>query len=106
VHLAGVEEMRKVSIRTVEVAIGLARSIASNGTTKFPFVGYCADLMVRMLEEIKEARKKKKKWQYLTDNEIKEIVGSYGEPRDGLGAYTRELFDKIEAKIKKKNEQI
>ena len=51
--------MRKVSIRTVEVAIGLARSIASNGATKFPFVGYCADLMVRMLEEIKEARKVK-----------------------------------------------
>ena len=43
--------MRKVSIRTVENTIGLARSVA-NGTTKFPFVGYCADLMERMLEEI------------------------------------------------------
>jgi hypothetical protein len=40
-------------------------------------------------------------WQYLTDDEIKEIVGSYG---DGIGGYTRELFDKIEAKIKEKNE--
>jgi predicted house-cleaning NTP pyrophosphatase (Maf/HAM1 superfamily) len=39
-------------------------------------------------------------WQYLTDDEIKEIVGSYGS---GLGAYVRELFDKIEAKIKEKN---
>jgi hypothetical protein len=56
VHLEGVEEMRKVSIHTVEVAIGLARSVA-NGTTKFPFLGYCADLMQKMLEEIKEARK-------------------------------------------------
>jgi hypothetical protein len=44
-------------------------------------------------------------WQYLTDDEIKEIIGSYGEPRDGLGAYTRELFDKIEAKIREKNER-
>jgi flagellar biosynthesis chaperone FliJ len=46
-------EMRKVSIRTVENTIGLARSVA-DGTTKFPFVGYCADLMEKMLEEIKE----------------------------------------------------
>ena len=52
--------MRKVSVRTVEIAIGLARSVA-NGTTKFPFVGYCADLMEKMLQEIKEARKVQKK---------------------------------------------
>jgi hypothetical protein len=52
--------MRKVSIRTVEVAIGLARSVA-NGKTKFPFVGYCADLMEKMLEEIKETRKAQEK---------------------------------------------
>ena len=49
-------EMRKVSIRTVKNTIGLARSVA-NGTTKFPFMGYCADLMEKMLEEIKQARK-------------------------------------------------
>jgi hypothetical protein len=41
-------------------------------------------------------------WQYLTDDEIKKIVGSYG---DGIGGYTRELFDKIEAKIREKNER-
>jgi hypothetical protein len=53
-------EMRKVSIRTVKNTIGLARSVA-NGTTKFPFMGYCADLMEKMLEEIKEARKAQEK---------------------------------------------
>jgi hypothetical protein len=52
--------MRKVSIRTVENTIGLARSVAY-GKTKFPFVGYCADLMERMLTEIKEARSKQTK---------------------------------------------
>lgn len=52
--------MRKVSIRTVENTIGLARSVA-NGTTKFPFMGYCADLMEKMLEEIKEIRKAQEK---------------------------------------------
>jgi hypothetical protein len=93
--------MRKVSIHTVEGDIGLARSVA-NGTTKFPFLGHCADQMARMLEEIKEARKKKE-WQYLTDAEIKEIVGGYGN-EGGIGGYTRELFNKIEAKIKEKND--
>lgn len=43
-----------------------------------------------------------KEWQYLTDNEIKEIVGSYG---NGLGPYVRDLFNKIEAKIREKNER-
>jgi hypothetical protein len=57
VHLEGAEEMRKVSIYTVEKDIALARSVA-NGTTKFPFLGYCADQMERMLEEIKELRSK------------------------------------------------
>jgi hypothetical protein len=89
--------MRKVSIHTVEGDIGLARNVA-NGTTKFPFLEHCADQMEKMLEEIKESRKKE--WKYLTENEIKEIVGSYG---DGIGGYTRELFDKIQAKIKEKN---
>jgi hypothetical protein len=41
-------------------------------------------------------------WKYLTDAEIKEIVGSYA---DGVGGYTRELFDKIEAKVREKNER-
>jgi hypothetical protein len=93
--------MRKVSIRTAELAIGMARSMA-NGTTKWPFLGSCADMMEKMLNEIKEARGKKQEWQYLTDDEIKEIVGSYA---DGIGGYTRELFDKIEAKIREKNER-
>ena len=52
--------MRKVSIRTVENTIRLARSVA-DGKTKFPFVGYCADLMEKMLEEIKQARKAQEK---------------------------------------------
>ena len=54
-----------------------------------------AKVLIRKLEE-------KRKWQYLTDDDIKEIVGSYG---DGIGGYTRELFDKIEAKIRSKNER-
>lgn len=47
---------------------------------------------------------KPQQWQYLTDAEIKEIIGEYGN-ESGIGGYTRELFDKIEAKIKEKNVQ-
>jgi hypothetical protein len=48
--------VRKVSLHTVSVTIGLARSVA-NGTTKFPFLGYCADLMEKMKNELEEVRK-------------------------------------------------
>jgi hypothetical protein len=48
--------MRKVSIRTIEGDIRLARAIA-NGKPLWPFLGHCADQMERMLEEIKELRK-------------------------------------------------
>lgn len=51
--------MRKVSIRTIEGDIRLARAIA-NGKPLWPFLGYCADQMERMLEEIKELRKENK----------------------------------------------
>jgi len=70
--------MRKVSIRTVENTIGLARSVA-NGTTKFPFMGYCADLMEKMLEEINELKahieeleKKHKEEFYYAEKLLKE----------------------------------
>lgn len=42
-------------------------------------------------------------WQYLTDDDIKEILGTYSKD---LGPYVRELFDKIQAKIKEKNENV
>ena len=42
-----------------------------------------------------------RQWVGLTDEEIKDIVGR-NDP-DGVGRYTRELFRKIEAKLKEKN---
>jgi predicted house-cleaning NTP pyrophosphatase (Maf/HAM1 superfamily) len=60
-----------------------------------------AKVLIRKLEE-------RRVWQYLTEDEIKEIVGGYGSGMggcgNGIGGYTRELFDKIEAKIREKNE--
>jgi hypothetical protein len=48
--------------------------------------------------------KMNQEWQYLTDDEIREIVGGYSS-KDGIGNYTRSLIDKIEAKIREKNER-
>ena len=52
-------------------------------------------LLASIIEE------RKKEWVGLTDEEIKDIVGR-NDP-DGVGRYTRELFRKIEAKLKEKN---
>jgi hypothetical protein len=40
-------------------------------------------------------------WVRLTDEEIKEIVGPYGDTP--IKGYTRKLFDQIEAKLRSKN---
>jgi hypothetical protein len=40
-------------------------------------------------------------WVGLTDEEIEAIVGPYGDTP--IKGYTRQLFDKIEAKLKEKN---
>ena len=42
-----------------------------------------------------------KDWVGLTDEEIKEIIGPYGDTP--IKGYTRKLFDQIEAKLKEKN---
>ena len=43
----------------------------------------------------------KREWVGLTDDEIKEIVGPWGDTP--IKGYTRKLFDQIEAKLKEKN---
>jgi hypothetical protein len=41
-------------------------------------------------------------WVGLTDEEIKEIIGPWGDTP--IKGYTRKLFDQIEAKLREKNE--
>lgn len=43
----------------------------------------------------------KREWVGLTDEDIKDIVGR-NDP-GGIGSYTRDLFKKIEAKLREKN---
>jgi hypothetical protein len=42
-----------------------------------------------------------REWVGLTDEEIKEIIGPWGDTP--IKGYTRKLFDQIEAKLKEKN---
>ncbi len=44
---------------------------------------------------------RKREWVGLTDEEIKEIIGPWGDT--AVRGYTRKLFDRIEAKLKEKN---
>ena len=53
---------------------------------------------LKVRDELAELQQRE--WQSLTDDEIKEIIGSYAGPIKG---YTRELFDKIDAKLREKN---
>jgi hypothetical protein len=44
---------------------------------------------------------KERQWVGLTDEEIKEIIGPWGDTP--IKGYTRKLFDQIEAKLREKN---
>ena len=44
-----------------------------------------------------------RQWVGLTDEEIKEIIGPWGDTP--IKGYTRKLFDQIEAKLRSKNDQ-
>jgi len=46
-------------------------------------------------------RKPKHNWVSLTDDEIKEIIGPWGDTP--IKGYTREMFDKIDEALRRKN---
>jgi predicted house-cleaning NTP pyrophosphatase (Maf/HAM1 superfamily) len=90
VHLEGVEEMTDNELADLLEAVN-----EETGRCSIRIFDH-AKVLIRKLEE-------RRVWQYLTDDEIKEIVGGYGN-EGGIGGYTRELFNKIQAKIREKNE--
>ena len=62
---------------------------------------YLADTIQEEIEIIKEAIKHSQRWVGLTDEEIKEIIGPWGNTP--IKGYTRKLFDQIETKLREKN---
>jgi hypothetical protein len=59
------------------------------------------DIIKHQLAEQEAKKPAKRGWVGLTDDEIKEIVGPWGDTP--IKGYTRKLFDAIEAKLKEKN---
>jgi hypothetical protein len=55
----------------------------------------------RLRAEMKFNTTPPQQWVGLTDEEIKEIIGPWGDTP--IKGYTRKLFDQIEAKLKEKN---
>jgi len=62
---------------------------------------YLADTIQEEIEIIQGAIKHSQQWVGLTDDEIKEIIGPWGDTP--IKGYTRKLFDQIEAKLREKN---
>jgi len=65
--------------------------------------GFVRKDCIESIEVLNEAIQQQtdREWVGLTDEEIKEIVGPWGDTP--IKGYTRQLFDKIEAKLKEKN---
>jgi hypothetical protein len=91
VHLKGAEEMTDNELADLLEAVN-----EETGRCSVRIFDH-AKVLIRKLEE-------RRVWQYLTEDEIKEIIGGYGD-EGSIGAYTRTLIDKLEAKIKEKNER-
>jgi hypothetical protein len=62
---------------------------------------YLADTIQEEIEIIQGAIKQSRRWVGLTDEEIKEIIGPWGDTP--IKGYTRKLFDQIETKLREKN---
>ena len=98
-------------------ALELAEMLDGYNADGFPVlvVEQSANMLRRLVDRIAEMEKyvgfkdsgydiiQLPQTKIFTDDEIKEIIGSYGN-EGGIGGYTRQLFDKIEAKIREKNE--
>lgn len=62
---------------------------------------YCPQEVILQAADQLERMQQGIEWVSLTDEEIKEIIGPWGETP--VKGYTRKLFDQIEAKLKEKN---
>jgi hypothetical protein len=82
-----------------KLLVSLIERKDANGNSKFI---YLADTIKEEIQIIEEAIKYSQQWVGLTDDEIKEIIGPWGDTP--IKGYTRKLFDQIEAKLREKNE--
>jgi len=67
-----------------------------------PYVEYTPCCTDQSCPKCKAAIARPHQWVGLTDDEIKEIIGPWGDTP--IKGYTRKLFDQIENKLREKNE--
>jgi len=79
----------------------LGQLLANNNMPDTPTARAVYRKMLERVEDDDDIQDYKKPWVGLTDEEIKEIVGPYGDTP--IKGYTRKLFDQIEAKLRSKN---
>ena len=85
------KDFEPIRVRIMQEAYELADRNDSEGYNAIKVM--CGDVQ-RMLPP-------KRTWVGLTDEEIKEIIGPWGDTP--IKGYTRKLFDQIEAKLREKN---
>ena len=82
-----------MTIEAMRQALAVLEEIADEVFS--PYDNKIGDAILALRAAIKQP------WQGLTDEEIKEIIGPWGDTP--IKGYTRKLFDQIEAKLKEKN---
>jgi len=92
-----VEEQQRMAKRIEELEQALAQPVqpAQKPVALECTYGY------NQCQALALAQQKQRPWVGLKDDEIKAIIGSWGDTP--IKGYTRKLFDKIEAKLKEKN---
>jgi hypothetical protein len=95
------ELMQQALIKAAKFAIkALDEEAAAYGPKdRIAHVDEAAAMLRAALEET--VASPSKPWVGLTDDEIKGIIGSWGDTP--IKGYTRKLFDQIETKLKEKN---
>jgi len=84
-----------MTIEAMKQALAVLEEIADEVSS--PYDNKLGDAILALRAAIEQPRQ----WQGLTDEEIKEIIGPWGETP--IKGYTRKLFDQIEAKLREKN---
>ena len=94
-----VQDVAMIARKAIDRVIFLEKKMS-----KKPFESMVAALTTKpeiVKNPVGRKPKNPRRWQGLTEEEIKEIIGPWGEKP--IKGYTRKLFDQIEAKLKEKN---
>ena len=108
-HLASIKRDMRISLE--DAAVRATHKVMAEFETEQDCVGWFGyDTGLRLWFETNKGDDgaiplykdlQKRSWAGLTDDEIKEIVGPYGDTP--IKGYTRKLFDQIEAALRSKN---